>query len=68
MKKEQIQTQVWIEQSCQEARRGPPQPPAHSLCCSQGHPLGRKGGQREQKWTLGPGYQHAEVHSDPWDR
>lgn len=48
-------------------RRGEvPPPPARSLCCPKDVPQPRgKGGQQEQKWTLGPGYQHAEVHSDP---
>lgn len=66
MEKEQIQTQVWVEQSCQEAKRGPPTPCTLPML-PQGRPSGGKGGQQEQKWTLGPGYQHAEVHSDPWD-
>ena len=68
MKKEQIQTQVWVEQSCLEVRRGPRTPctlpmlpPSTSL----------SGERRATGAEMDPGswvHQHAEVYSDPRDR
>lgn len=63
MIKEQFQTQVWVEQSCHEART----PTSYTPCMlpqlsPRTSPLGE---QKGQKGSLGPRHQHAEVHLDP---
>lgn len=50
-------------------RRGEVPHPLHApYAAPRTSSAGKGGWEEEQKWTLGPGYQHAEVHSDPRDR
>ena len=64
MKKEQLQTQVWVEQSCQEARRGPPPNPLHTpYAVPKDIPWGGKGGNgsRNGPWVLGINMQRSTL-------